>query len=67
MISHFLEPPTLNLDFLKEATYDVLIYADSSEGKVMTLKKQIHTRKGLQIEMIKNGGFGVKFSLTGNR
>jgi hypothetical protein len=40
----------------------VLIYNDNAEGKVITSNKQINTSNGLDITMIKNGGFGVMFS-----
>jgi alpha-glucosidase len=53
---------SISLDFLKQGVYDVLIYNDNAEGKVITSNKQINTSNGLDITMIKNGGFGVMFS-----
>lgn len=52
----------IGLDFLEEGTYDVVVYTDNSEGEVITTHQQINRRNGLEVKMMKNGGFGVKFS-----
>jgi hypothetical protein len=53
---------SINLDFLKEGTYEVTLYSDNTEGKVITSKLKINTKNGLDVGMIKNGGFGMVFS-----
>jgi hypothetical protein len=53
---------SISLDFLKEGTYDVVLYTDNIEGKIIISELRINTIDGLEVEMIKNGGFGVKFT-----
>ena len=50
---------SISLDFLKEGTYEVILYSDNKEGKVITSEMQISTIDRLEVEMMRNGGFGV--------
>lgn len=50
---------SISLDFLKEGRYEVTLYNDNSDGKVIVSKKQMFTKEMLNVGMIKNGGFGV--------
>jgi alpha-glucosidase len=47
-------------DFLKSGEHKVNLFRDDSQGRVISEEITIHTSGNLEIEMLANGGFGVK-------